>query len=62
MTALDLYARQNPAAKGVDPERFIDQSLLRELERGGYFGTLASGENRQMIRTRRRWVPLGVFD
>jgi len=42
-TALDLYAQQNPAAKGVDAERFMDQSLMRELERGGFFGTLASG-------------------
>lgn len=36
-TAVDLYAQQNPAAKGVDPERFIDQSLMRELDRGGFF-------------------------
>ena len=37
-TALDLYAQQNPAAKGVDAERFMDQSLMRELERGGSSG------------------------
>ena len=42
-TAIDLYAEQNPAAKGVDPERFIDASLMRELDRGGFFATLASG-------------------
>lgn len=35
--ALDLISQQIPAAKGVDPERFIDSSLLRELERGGFF-------------------------
>ena len=42
-TAIELYAQQVPAAKGVDPERFIDQSLMRELERGGFFASLASG-------------------
>lgn len=42
-TAIDLYAQQNPTAKGVDPERFMDQSLIRELERGGFFASLASG-------------------
>jgi NitT/TauT family transport system substrate-binding protein len=39
-TALDLFAQQTPAAKGADPERFIDQSLLRELERSGFFAAL----------------------
>ena len=42
-TAIELYAQQNPAAKGVDPERFIDASLMRDLDRGGFFATLASG-------------------
>jgi NitT/TauT family transport system substrate-binding protein len=42
-TALDLFAQQTPAAKGADPERFIDQSLLRELERSGFFTALTSG-------------------
>jgi ABC-type nitrate/sulfonate/bicarbonate transport system substrate-binding protein len=35
--ALDLTAQQTPLAKGADIERFIDASLLRELERGGFF-------------------------
>ena len=35
--ALELTAQQTPLAKGVDAERFIDASLLRELERGGFF-------------------------
>lgn len=38
--ALDLVSQQTPAAKGVDPERFLDPSLLRELERGGFFTIL----------------------
>ena len=42
-TAVDLYAQQNPAAKGVDPERFIDASLMRDLDRGGFFATSTSG-------------------
>ncbi len=40
--ALDLVAQQEPAARGADPERFLDASLLRELERGGFFATLQS--------------------
>ena len=35
--ALELTAQQTPLAKGVDAERFIDPSLLRELERSGFF-------------------------
>ena len=39
--ALDLTAQQTPLAKGVDVERFIDSSLLRELERSGFFNAPA---------------------
>jgi ABC-type nitrate/sulfonate/bicarbonate transport system substrate-binding protein len=35
--ALDLISQQSPVAKGVDPESFIDASLLRELERTKFF-------------------------
>jgi len=35
--ALDLTAQQTPLAKGVDVERFIDSSLLRDLERAGFY-------------------------
>ena len=40
--ALELVAQQVPAARGADPERFLDASLLRELEREGFFATLQS--------------------
>jgi hypothetical protein len=39
--ALELTAQQTPLAKGVDAERFIDVSLLRELERSGFFAGLS---------------------
>jgi ABC-type nitrate/sulfonate/bicarbonate transport system substrate-binding protein len=38
--ALDLVAQQEPAARGAEPERFLDASLLLELEREGFFATL----------------------
>jgi ABC-type nitrate/sulfonate/bicarbonate transport system substrate-binding protein len=41
--ALDLTAQQTPLAKGVDIERFIDSSALRELERGGFFNAPTGG-------------------
>lgn len=31
-------------AKGVDAERFIDPSLLRELERSGFFAIPSGGK------------------
>jgi len=40
--ALELIAQQTPLAKGVDAERFIDPSPLRELERSGFFTALTS--------------------
>ena len=40
--ALELTAQQTPLAKGVDAERFIDPSPLRELERSGFF-TVSGG-------------------
>ena len=40
--ALELVAQQTALAKGVDPDRFIDTSPLRELERSGFFAALAS--------------------
>jgi ABC-type nitrate/sulfonate/bicarbonate transport system substrate-binding protein len=42
--ALDLVSQQTPAAKGVDPERFTDPSLLRDLERAGFFTAFTSGK------------------
>ena len=35
--ALELTAQQRPLAKGVGPERFIDVSLSRDLERSNFF-------------------------
>lgn len=41
--ALELIAKTNPAAKGADPGRFLDGSLLQQLEREGFFARLQSG-------------------
>lgn len=35
--ALELTAQQTPLAKGADIERFIDPSLLKDLDRSGFF-------------------------
>ena len=43
--ALELAAQQTPLAKGVDVERFMDSSLLRELEKSDFYKTpTASGK------------------
>jgi len=39
-TALELISQQTPAAKDADPARFVDRSLLEELERDGFFSAL----------------------
>ncbi len=38
--ALELVAQQNSAARRANPQQFLDTSLLRELEQGGFFATL----------------------
>lgn len=35
--AVDMYAQQTSSAKGAEVDRFIDPSLIRELERSGFF-------------------------
>jgi len=39
-TALELISQQTPGAKNADPERFVDTSLLAELDREGFFTKL----------------------
>jgi NitT/TauT family transport system substrate-binding protein len=39
---LDFYAETNPEIKGRNPQGFVDQSILDELEREGFFKTLGS--------------------
>ena len=38
---LDFYAERNPDFKNHKPEEFVDQSLLSELDKEGFFKTLA---------------------
>jgi NitT/TauT family transport system substrate-binding protein len=38
---LDEYASQFPQAKNAKPEQFVDLSLLQELEKEGFFATMA---------------------
>jgi len=42
--ALDLTAQQTALAKGVDAEKFIDSSLLHELERSGFYNALSTAK------------------
>ena len=39
---LDFYAETSPELRGRRPEEFIDQSVLDELEREGFFKSLGS--------------------
>jgi hypothetical protein len=39
---LQFYAEQNPDFKNRKPEEFLDQSLLDELEKEGFFKKLGS--------------------
>ncbi|MPZ78494.1 MAG: DUF3834 domain-containing protein [Deltaproteobacteria bacterium] len=39
-TVLGFVERDNPKAKGADPKRFVDNSLLREIEASGFVKTL----------------------
>jgi ABC-type nitrate/sulfonate/bicarbonate transport system substrate-binding protein len=45
-TAVEMYAQQAPSAKGVEVERFIDLSLIRELERSDFFAGGLVADNR----------------
>jgi len=38
---LDFYAERNPDFKNHKPQEFVDQSLLEELDKEGFFKTLA---------------------
>lgn len=35
-TVLGFVEKDNPRAKGADPKSFVDDSLLREIEAGGF--------------------------
>jgi hypothetical protein len=37
---LDDLARSNPKAAAADPNKFVDQSLVRELETSGFIKKL----------------------
>jgi NitT/TauT family transport system substrate-binding protein len=39
-TVLGFVERENPKAKGADPKSFIDDSLLREIDAGGFVKSL----------------------
>ena len=39
-TVLELVAKDNPKAKGTDPNSFMDTSLLKALDESGYIRTL----------------------
>ena len=39
-TMLDDLARSNPKAAAADPNKFVDQSLVRELETSGFIKRL----------------------
>jgi hypothetical protein len=39
---INFYAEQNPDFKNRKPEEFIDQSLMDELDKEGFFKKLAS--------------------
>lgn len=39
-TVLGFIERENPKAKGADPKSFVDESLLREIEKSGFVKTL----------------------
>ena len=41
--ALELAAQQTPLAKGVDVERFMDSSLLREFEKTDFYKATTAG-------------------
>jgi NitT/TauT family transport system substrate-binding protein len=45
-TTLDFVALDEPRAKGADPKQFLDESLVRELETGGFFKHLYENEYR----------------
>jgi hypothetical protein len=40
-TVLDELAQVNPKAKGQDPRKFFDDSILRELEKNGFLKSLS---------------------
>jgi hypothetical protein len=42
-SAVDMYAQQAPSARGMEIERFLDASLIRELERSGFFASRPRG-------------------
>jgi DNA-directed RNA polymerase specialized sigma54-like protein len=39
-TLLDFVSSQNPKAKSADPENFIDNKIVRQLENSGFFAKL----------------------
>jgi len=39
-SVVDELAQVNPKAKGQDPKRFYDDSIIQELEKSGYINAL----------------------
>jgi hypothetical protein len=39
-TVLEELAQVNPKAKGQEPQKFYDDSILRELDKNGFIATL----------------------
>jgi hypothetical protein len=39
-TVLEELAEVNPKAKGQDPQKFYDDTILRELEKSGFINAL----------------------
>jgi NitT/TauT family transport system substrate-binding protein len=45
-TTLDFVAGEDPKAKGADPKRFVDESIVREIEASGFIKNLYDNEYR----------------
>jgi hypothetical protein len=39
-TLLDFYSRDNPRARGANPQSFFDNSLVKELDDSGFIKKL----------------------
>src|SRR3990172_903270 len=45
-TTLEFISAEEPKAKGADPQSFLDESLVREVEASGFIKSLYDGEYR----------------
>jgi hypothetical protein len=39
-TVLEFLAQENPKARGADPNSFVDNSIIKQLEASGFIGDL----------------------